>query len=481
MVHDCNKNEKELEAYSLILNDKFEQAKEVISTLPESPLTRLFNSIPEHIPLIPERVIPSPAEVIIGNSHICHSRCRMCMMGFRDKSEICEEQKLSFDNYKKSPYYSPYIEKAEWVELCGSGEPLLAPDTMNYLEEFSEKKVRLFTSGMPLNEEMMEMLIRKKLDVITFSFDGSSAFGHGQGRKAYEKKFWKIIDRFNDVKKTLRKKNPDFKLAYTITPGNIDSLKPVILQAEKKGFTTIFITPMVPFLNETFNETYTHSIYMDYQKYWAKIMDIIKKAREETSLKIVPYNEKYEPLMCNRCDFLDQSIIFSSIYNHMSVCCGALTMPHMILASDPLCYTNSFPFRYLRNLHAQPHEMFLPQGCRECLLTNDENRFEGFKSRVERMKYEREKAWEPHIIEGMIKKNEKNYQEARKCFNEAMKYLDSGEAKGRTAFHLCEIALEEGDEKQALYYAEMSVRNFFSHLKAFTCLYLLMQKRHLSL
>ncbi len=468
----------EKEACSLILHDRFSDAGKIIHKLPDSVFKRLFQHSLKHRVLLSDYTASIPRLTIIQNSDVCHARCKMCLSGFHNKSEINEGRYFLFEDFKKfSPGYA-YAREAKGILLCGRGEPLLAPDTEEYLDAFSEKETSITSSGLPLNEEMMKMLIQKKLNYLYFSFDGRSSIGHGGGNVSYNNRFWKMINTFNSVKRRLKRSNPQFILNYTVTADNIESFEETMLKADKEGFFRAVISLVVPIIKETEEVIYRHSVFPHFKT----LFPVLRKKKEELNKKLsmnIYYDGDKELYTSDsRCKALDQCILFTDSHNYAELCCGKLTPPLSLIRQDqPLSYINSFPFRYLRYLQSQSDEALLPLACYECVHIDVERCVNILNDQFNKKNNEsKHKEGESLVYEGMAEKHKGNLHMAETLFKRAVTCLDGGEFKGRSAFHLCEIALEKGHISQALHFAQMSVRNCFSHLKAFTYLYLLMQE-----
>ena len=115
-----------------------------------------------------------PAHVDIEISSVCQLNCPMCYTTTDYYKSKVKKVFLDFDLFKKvideCQKYHLYSVRFSW-----RGEPLLHPriiDMLKYAKDAGIKEVSFLTNGAALSPEMIDGLIKNRLDWITVSFDG---------------------------------------------------------------------------------------------------------------------------------------------------------------------------------------------------------------------------------------------------------------------------------------------------------------------
>ncbi len=148
-----------------------------------------------------QKVNYKPVRLWIEASSRCNLKCRLCVN--RDLPENAKGD-MNFTLYRKIIDESKgYIFD---INLFHRGEPLLNPEIVEMIGYATRNniKTRLHTNATLLNSELSEKLIKAKLNLISFSFDGYTDATYEKNRiGASYKKSLENITGFLQIKKRL--------------------------------------------------------------------------------------------------------------------------------------------------------------------------------------------------------------------------------------------------------------------------------------
>jgi len=203
-------------------------------------------------PLIP------PEHVYFSLTSRCNLRCRMCDIS-KNPSRIEDELSVS----KIKDIILQIKDMGIKHIIFSGGEPLLREDLIELVEfavANSIKMVDIITNGILLTDDIIQSLIKLKLNHITISLDGlresnDKIRGEGVFDKAETN-----IDKFNYYKSKHRLSFPTVGINFTIMDKNIDDMLPMIEFARNKKCNIIVLQPLL-FNNTKMYEKKSNSLW----------------------------------------------------------------------------------------------------------------------------------------------------------------------------------------------------------------------------
>jgi len=216
--------------------------KNYLSYLQNFTFKKLFNALHNSYEFKLKRArmksFPSAYGIDIGN--VCNLKCPLCPTGTNcSKRKRCfmsfEDYKIVFDKIKRYAFV---------VNLYNWGEPFLNKDILEIIEYTKKNRVGvlLSTNLNHLTDEMINAIVRLKLDKIVISLDGASQKTYGQYRKGGD--FNKVLENLKKIinkKKELNSDYPRLVWQYLISKKNekdIDKAKKI---AEELGIKINFL------------------------------------------------------------------------------------------------------------------------------------------------------------------------------------------------------------------------------------------------
>lgn len=156
--------------------------------------------------LLPVNLKLSPFVLRIRITNKCNLHCDFCYLA--GSLNVGESDHLSIHEWEK---ILEKIPKRTIIDITG-GEPFLAKNFKQVLELFLDAghKVSITTNGMSISNELINLIVDKKLYYLMISMDGTENF-HNKVRGS-EKSFSNIINILNQIEK--RKK--EWKRIYPI-------------------------------------------------------------------------------------------------------------------------------------------------------------------------------------------------------------------------------------------------------------------------
>jgi MoaA/NifB/PqqE/SkfB family radical SAM enzyme len=177
----------------------------------------LYNSYEYKLKKIKLNSYPSAYGIDIGN--FCNLKCPLCPTGKNNpnrkkKFMFFDEYKTIFDKIKKYAFV---------VNLYNWGEPFLNKDILKIIEYTKKNKVGvlLSTNLNYMTDEIIDSIIKLKLDKIVISLDGVSQETYGAYRKGGD--FNKVMENLKKIikrKKELNSKYPRIVWQYLISKKN---------------------------------------------------------------------------------------------------------------------------------------------------------------------------------------------------------------------------------------------------------------------
>jgi MoaA/NifB/PqqE/SkfB family radical SAM enzyme len=162
-----------------------------------------------------------PQGLTLGTNYKCNADCIFCLGG--------EYRSFSLDLYKKyfEPNVSIMLKNASHVSFCGMGELLLTQDIEEFLDyinmTLAKQNKILTTNGLPLNENIMNRLIKSKYSLqVSLHASNSSLHAHLTGMQGG---FERIIEGIQNL--ALKRKDsqsPYIVLVFLVNTLNIEDL-----------------------------------------------------------------------------------------------------------------------------------------------------------------------------------------------------------------------------------------------------------------
>jgi MoaA/NifB/PqqE/SkfB family radical SAM enzyme len=407
---------------------------------------------------------PLPRVVSTSVSYTCGVGCKMCNAGFADKTYLFEDYKyLSPDQFDA---LEPWLENSSHVVFVGLGETLDCPHIEIYLNKIRDKISFLTTSGVPLNREKTEMLIRSGLKYINYSFDGNSTMGHGGGSIAYAKKFWEKVSMMEQIKQERGSTLPEQMLTIALNIENLHELNAIIETGVQHGMSKFMLSPMTPPAKESIPNT----LHADYDQYKEEIDRVMQYWNEKGKfVRFFEIPEMYDE--SELCHFLDKQIVFELNRDRPKVCCGPLDAPLRLTETLPADYWNAFPFRYLRYQEFYKPTATLPAACEACWFKAPKKFGESLQTRFSTPPQQEE--FHRFYQSASALKEKGHYDEAQTIFANIAESTTELSLKGKAWFHIGEMQLFGKNYVSAQTSFENAVHYCFDHQLAFAFLYLL--------
>ncbi len=301
---------------------------------------------------------------------------------------------------------------------------------------------------------------------LSFSVDGRTSLGHGEGKEDYLQKIWSLIDALQEEKKKQGKNTPEIITAAILDKENLESLPEYLEEVEKHGVSTVFLSLMIP----RDKELYQKSLLPDLSIALKRIKQVMQSW--EKSPMQVYFNGHSESFSKETppCSYVSDYAVFYQDMDHPWPCCSTLRIPHKATLEYSLeRYWNSFPMRLLRYSHKHISDVLLPVDCKECSTLSIENFAKATTERI----MNPEDGLHKGYAEGLKLKEKGELQKAQEVFRKTLKEKGVHATRGRIHLHLCEIALAEEKYDKAMDEILQAVHYQFNHRKAFSYLYLL--------
>jgi MoaA/NifB/PqqE/SkfB family radical SAM enzyme len=175
-----------------------------------------------------------PHQYFIDISNHCNLRCSLCPTSDTHKKR--KKQFMSFENYKK--IFDKIKRYPFYVHLYNWGEPFLNNDIIKIIEYTKKNKVGVVisTNFNTVNDEIIESLVRLKVDTIFMSIDGGDQETYSSYRRTGD--FNRAISNMKKLvlkKKELDSKYPIILWQYLVNKKNEKTLDKAKQMAEEIG------------------------------------------------------------------------------------------------------------------------------------------------------------------------------------------------------------------------------------------------------
>ena len=216
--------------------------KNYLSYLQNFTFKKLFNTFYNSYEYKLKRIkmssFPSAYGIDIGN--FCNLKCPLCPTGIncldrKKKFMFFNDYKIIFDKVKRYAFV---------VNLYNWGEPFLNKDILKIIRHTKKNRVGvlLSTNLNYLSDEMMDVIVKLKLDKIVLSIDGASQETYGKYRKGGDfNKVLKNLKKIIKKKKELNSNYPRIIWQYLISKKNEKDIEKAKEIAKKLGIKIDFL------------------------------------------------------------------------------------------------------------------------------------------------------------------------------------------------------------------------------------------------
>lgn len=120
----------------------------------------------------------TPLTVTFCSTYKCNFKCDFCYRSAIERSELSAES-MSLDLFEKlANDVADFDDKIGVVDICGSGEPLLMPNIVEWIKLLKEtnniKQLKMTTNGTGLTPQKAKDVVNAGLDLIIISINGLS-------------------------------------------------------------------------------------------------------------------------------------------------------------------------------------------------------------------------------------------------------------------------------------------------------------------
>jgi len=198
----------------------------------------LYNSYEYKLKRIKMNSFPSAYGIDIGN--FCNLKCPLCPTGINNPNR--KKKFMFFEDYKK--VFDKIKKYAFVVNLYNWGEPFMNKDMLKIIKYTKKNKVGvlLSTNLNHVTDEMIDQIIKLKLDKIVISLDGASQETYRTYRKGGD--FNKVLENLKKIikrKKELNSKYPRLIWQYLISKKNEKDIEKAKKIADKLGIKIDFL------------------------------------------------------------------------------------------------------------------------------------------------------------------------------------------------------------------------------------------------
>jgi len=173
-----------------------------------------------------------PSIVHFDVSNICILNCPLCPTGKKDKSQ--SKATMTFENFKR--VFDQVKDYLFFVWLYNWGEPFICKDIFKIVDYCHQNNVgvRLHSNLNYYNEEILEKIVKSKIDYISLSIDGFSQENYQfYRRKGNLKKVLAGIEKIQALKRRYKNKFPILIWQYLINNRNLGEVEKARSLAEK--------------------------------------------------------------------------------------------------------------------------------------------------------------------------------------------------------------------------------------------------------
>lgn len=188
-----------------------------------------------------------PYEMLIEPTNICHLACPLCFVGRGNVGR--KKQYMSIDVYKHIiDELGPYVFHAF---LYHQGEPLFHKRIIEFISYAHNANIAttICTNlSFPLDDVLIEDIIRSGLDTIVISIDGTNSETYRQYRVGgdYDKVLYNL-SKFVEMKKQLKADTPHIEWQFIVMKHNEHQIEQAKRLAEQVGVDSIvFINVLLP-------------------------------------------------------------------------------------------------------------------------------------------------------------------------------------------------------------------------------------------
>lgn len=192
-----------------------------------------------------------PYKMIIFPTYACNLNCSYCPFSVSRKSEKYKNlRELSKEQWLKIVKQGINNGIKEWM-IFGGGEPMMRSEiTMGIIMFVKahdiDSNCEIITNGTLFTKEIIEELVRKRLNRIIFSVDGPSANIHDSLRRTPGafKRTIEAIKIFSEMKKMYNSTKPEIKVNMVINKLNYNKIEKMLELMAFVGCNELALHPM---------------------------------------------------------------------------------------------------------------------------------------------------------------------------------------------------------------------------------------------
>ncbi|CAK0772806.1 hypothetical protein CCP4SC76_5600018 [Gammaproteobacteria bacterium] len=207
------------------------------STTPNELLVEQFAPLSETL----STIAPLPSKVTVESTSVCNIRCVMCPHALK---LVHRPKHMSEEMVHR---LIPFLEKAEYIELHGIGEPLLSPAfwrLLNHLECASNAQTVVNTNATVLLDVHVKKILASKLSLVNVSMDAATPETYYKIRGGSFENVVTNIRRLVDAKRAACLTHPTIWMNMTLMCENIAEIGQYVRLAKEIGVDRAVFSPI---------------------------------------------------------------------------------------------------------------------------------------------------------------------------------------------------------------------------------------------
>jgi MoaA/NifB/PqqE/SkfB family radical SAM enzyme len=182
--------------------------------------------------------VPVPPFAIVSVTHQCNLRCKGC---YAQSFHPAETQQAEMDSAKLSSVFQQARELGIGIILIAGGEPLGRQDILEIITGFPEIIFPLFTNGLLLNEEKLQLIKKERNVIPVVSLEGDLA-------ATDERRGLGVFENVMKVFHAMNVQGLFYGVSITLTRNNFQTVtgEPFIQQLLALGCKLFFFVEYIP-------------------------------------------------------------------------------------------------------------------------------------------------------------------------------------------------------------------------------------------
>lgn len=237
--------------------------------------------------------LAAPEHVYFALTNRCNLKCKMCEIHKNPSKKSSELNQAEIKNI-----LTQIQDLAIKHIIFSGGEPLLREDLLEIIEysrSLNFPMIDLITNGLLLSDELIQKLIKLKLNHITISLDGLGEVNDQIRGKDLFKKIESKFDRINYYKTKYSSNTPTVGINFTIMNHNIEQLLPMVNFAKEKKCNMLLFQPIL-FSNTRMDQKKENHLWPDHKDI-SKLKETIAQLQIKKESKEDPYIATAMPIL----------------------------------------------------------------------------------------------------------------------------------------------------------------------------------------